>query len=267
MRISIVLLLICSSLVSAQETTSPEASSLEGISSPQTQSSLSSTSSSAFHQQWQLEPAEVNRFETLKNQYRPFADVENMTPYEILGMGAETQSERKKYAKLFVESMVAHQVTTFQWSVTVSDVVGERDYGADIRKNPQINRFLNAAGSDGILRGDTAMTVAAQESSFANSAPARMHLFLDDQCTTCDALYSAASNLLDSGGATGIDLIFPKTHSDSEISKWAVDRKISTDDVRSGLITLNRSTRSFENELQGRSTPILINTRTGHALQ
>ena len=149
---------------------------------------------------WGISPSEYIRSVELRRLNRGIVS-DNLTPLEILGIFAETDSERRRYAELLARQQlqVLERIRAF-----------EMDYLAAIRQNP----------------GD---------------AQRRARLVIDMGCSDpdCIALITEALALAPDQGLD--IFLTDTGGSDSAVRAWAASHRIPPTLVRSGIITLNHA--------------------------
>lgn len=225
-------------------------------------STLSDSSTNLAY--WNLQGSEIERLQELKQKFRPFADVELMSPFEILGLGADTEAERAKYAQSYIKARSEHQRATIAWAVTVASVDSKmEDHGDFLRQDPNINRYLTENGSNGVV--DNGLVPSSPSPASSAIKTDQYHLFIPIACGRCQMLYGKALQDLIDGEITKINLVFTTDYSNEQIIAWTDSVNMDVDLLAKQDITLNRMTSSWGAIVAGRKLPILVNSGTGDA--
>ncbi len=244
-----------SSIAQEQVTSNPNSGGVQS-------SSLSDTSSSLAY--WNLQDSELQRLQELKQKFKPFADVDLMSPFEILGLGAETEAERSKYAQAYIKARSEHQRATIAWAVTVASVDNKmEDHGDFLRQDPNINRYLIENGSNGVV--DNGLVPSSPSPASSPLKTDQYHLFIPIACSRCQMLYGKALQDLIDGAITRINLVFTTDFSNEQIIAWTDSVNMDVDLLAKQDITLNRMTSAWGAIVAGRKLPILVNSGTGDA--
>ena len=212
--------------------------------------------SSLARDHWQLNENEIERLELLVNIERAFTDVDNLTPFEILGKYAESELERRRYADRYTEAMADHQRRSFRWAVMVATSAKEREAQAqaELQNDPVLRGYLSS------LRHGAAST---------DPGPARWHLHVPVECADCQSIVNAAVEQLDSGGIEGLDVIFigMEDVDESAVRNWIDSAGLSIEDIQSDRITVNLDEDEWLQERLGQDEPMIVHGTTGALIE
>jgi integrating conjugative element protein (TIGR03759 family) len=203
-------------------------------------------------QQWDLQPHEWERYRTLMQGIRGSVSPANLSPLEVLGIHAETDDERRRYAERWARLMRedAERVLAFQ-----------RAYNEAHRR-----LYPNAALID--------PAVVPRQTSAAPpwvwNASDRVLLFAETQCPACDAVLERMVGQLASYAGIDVYLIDVAAGDEARIRAWARDRKLDPELVREQKITLNIDAGALAQVIavtgqHGRDLPLLV-VRRGEEL-
>ena len=169
---------------------------------------------------WQLSEQEWSRYEALMEGIRGRLSHANISPIEVLGIHARSESERTHYARIWARMMRedAVKVLKFQRAYDIAaQELNQDEPLIDVSLLPEVP--------------DHRDTVLGESE--------RVLLFLQLDCPLCDIVFDQVHHRI--AKLDGIDIYFVGTEtSDSEkIREWATTRSINTQDVHSGKITIN----------------------------
>lgn len=170
--------------------------------------------------QWELTELEWNRYEELMQGIRGRLSHSNISPIEVLGIHARSETERTHYARIWARMMRedAIRVLQFQRAYDNEAIALNQD-------EPLIDvSLLPEASSD-------------KETILGDSD--RVLVFLSLDCALCDIVFDEVYNrIID---LNGIDLYFVDTDTkdSTRIQDWAQSRAIDVRHVQSGQITIN----------------------------
>jgi integrating conjugative element protein (TIGR03759 family) len=167
---------------------------------------------------WDLNESEWSRYRSLQRGIRSSISPENLSPIEILGIHARDASERRRYAERWARAMRAdaERVLAFQYAY---DQAFQRLFGdqplVDVKR-----LAINSAPVPLFGKDD------------------RLILVTRIDCPACDAVFDRVRGHIDR--IDGVDIYFESASTDrKQIRRWAKERKIDTDWVRSRRMTLN----------------------------
>lgn len=212
---------------------------------------------------WSLEPEDISRINELVSIEKAFSDVSRLTPFEILGKFATTDSERAYYANLYVEEMVRHQKRSLEWSVAVASVIKSNDY-RDALMEGGVSDYLASIGYNGKVDGADAVQ------SPIVAEPKRIHAFVStSECNSCSVAFLHALEKVNAGRFAGVDVVFigMKTEDREAAVQWALENNIPPEMVNSKKVTLNFESDDWERERADRQAPLLINSQTGQEIE
>ena len=170
--------------------------------------------------QWELSEQEWIRYERLMQGVRGRLSHPNISPIEVLGIHARSESERTHYARIWAQLMREDAIRVLEF---------QRAYDAAAQ-----------ALSEGESLIDVSLlpkTTNNQDTVLDESE--RVLVFLSLDCPLCDVVFDQVHQRISK--LNGIDIYFVDTEaSDSEkIREWAKTRTIDTHHVQSGKITIN----------------------------
>jgi integrating conjugative element protein (TIGR03759 family) len=144
----------------------------------------------------------------------------NVDPVTVLGIHAETDAERRRYAELLVmiEFERVEQELSFQ-----------RAYDAAARK-----LFPDLLPVASVEPPETSLLAGADRLAFVGSVDAQ-------RCPTCRAELVQLLRLHDNSTGPVIDLFLDDASDDQAIRTWAIEQGINPQDVIAGRITLNHA--------------------------
>jgi len=171
-------------------------------------------------QQWALSKADWTRYKTLMQGIRGSISPKNISPVEVLGTHARTDTERRKYAEIWAK--MRHEdidrILAFQLAYNQAF--------AKLYPNEQMidTRLLNLDQGSDFKPGD------------------RVLVFLKiEQCAECEAIIQKI--MLDEAVKTlHVDIYFVDTQKkidDDKIRRWAKRQNIDAQRLKAGSITLN----------------------------
>lgn len=194
----------------------------ESTSTVDTSSKLLEVSSTNFSllDQWQLSEQEWSRYEELMQGIRGRLSQSNISPIEVLGIHARSETERTHYARIWARMMREDAVRVLQF---------QRAYDIEARALNQNEPLIDVS----LLPEPT----GDKESILTDSD--RVLVFLSLDCILCDIVFDEVYNRISK--LNGIDLYFVDTDmKDSErIQEWAKSRAIDIQHVQSGRVTIN----------------------------
>lgn len=209
--------------------------------------------SSIASEYWDLSQDEIVRLNILVNVERAFSDVDNLTPYEILGKYADTDSERREYAKRYVLAQSSHQKRSLRWAAMVADSAKkhEAEHRAEVLTDSTISKYLGALSPLPTSKVET-----------------RWHLHVPATCSTCEAIIDRASSEIQSGAIEGLDVVFVGMRQVDEklIKDWVKRAGFNRSDLGS-RVTINLDSDSWSRERGGHDVPMLLNGATADRIE
>ena len=171
---------------------------------------------------WGLTLDEWRKYQSLMEGQRGIWSP-NLDPITALGVEAETDQERMRYARLLVEveKRRVEQEIAFQQAYDAAF----REMYPDLMA---VNTFFTREESK------TANQITQLESRIAQSPLERISVVVADNCAACDAIINKLVNL-----HAAVDIYIANAQDDTEIRRWAVRMNIPVDRVRARHITLN----------------------------
>ncbi|HAT6803632.1 TPA: TIGR03759 family integrating conjugative element protein [Citrobacter freundii] len=186
-------------------------------------STNTSLSVTAMSQQWGLSQEEWTRYEILKHSERgiwsPLLD-----PLTMLGVEAQTDAERHRYATLLVEK---------EYQRVEKELAFQRAY--DEAWKQRFPDLIPVAASD------------------KPSITSRLVVFVRENCPPCD---TRLKSLLSAGNPLDIWLV-GSDNNDSRLKQWASGQHIDSSRVQSREITLNHDNGRWLHYGQGRMPAVL----------
>jgi len=209
-----------------------------------------SRSFEALAKPWGLTAAEWERFEAFKTQPRGYWSP-GLDPLTALGMEAQTEAERQRYAELQVQLEVAR---------VERELAYQRAYNAAFAKlYPDLLPVQDLAQSGSftaLLKKGTSAALALP------AAEERYRLFVKEGCDTC---IKQASMLQSLGKAFDIYML-GSGGDDQRVRRFATDAAIREADVKAKKITLNHDGGLWQSgfsELAGGRLPATFVYRGG----
>lgn len=196
------------------------------------------TQSEQKHKQWGISKDEYSRYEELMKGMRGTVSPDNISPIEVLGIHAESASERRKYARIWADMMEkdAERILAFQRAYDAAWA----DKGRDIINVEQI-------------RGDVAAAAPAAQPEQNSPGSVKKMIFATsmDGCPRCDDRIQKilTSMLVDQSIQLDIYFSDSKGKDNSVIRQWAVKNNIDAEHLRTRRITLNHG-QSLMNDYQ-----------------
>ena len=192
------------------------------VTTPQTQSTLS-TSEQAQH--WGLTLDEWQRYQTLMQGIRGSLSNDDISPLEVLGIHAENDAERRRYAERWAQLM---------FEDTARVLAFQREYHAAFKR---LYPDVPAIDMNLLRSGDS----AAQNVPLTSGD--RLLFFTATSCTSCQAALQRLLERLREQTYIGLDIYVVDTQADSTgdetVRAWAQEQAIPAEWVRDRRITLN----------------------------
>ncbi|RLJ22474.1 TIGR03759 family integrating conjugative element protein [bacterium endosymbiont of Escarpia laminata] len=168
--------------------------------------------------QWHLTESEWQRYKTLMRGIRGSLSPATISPIEVLGIHAESEADRRKYAERWAQMMHddTEQILAFQRAVIQAN---EHIYG----DQPLIDVSL----------------LPGRQQKTALKPGERLLFFTDLGCTECNAQLSTLLTKV-SLSPVGLDIFLLGTEGRNEAARqWARDHGIQGEQVRRKTITIN----------------------------
>ena len=170
--------------------------------------------------QWQLSAEEWNRYEELMQGIRGRLSHSNISPVEVLGIHARSETERTHYARTWARMMREDAIRVLQF---------QRAYDIEAA----------ALNEDEPLIDVSLLPEPSKEKETVLTDSDRLLLFLSLDCTLCDIVFDEAYTRISK--LHGIDLYFVDSDANDrdQIQDWAKSRRIDAQHVLSGRVTIN----------------------------
>lgn len=196
---------------------------------------------------WGLTSREWERYNLLMRGIRGRLSTTNISPIEVLGIHAESDAERDRYAQMWAQLMFedAERVLEFQ-----------RAYDRAIGR---LTRLLPIIDSERLKKVNINTDLKLKPSD-------RVLFFVSLDCSICSVVYERVSGLQDR--VNGIDIYFVNVEGQQKqaIREWAQHVQISPSDVRSGKVSLNLDNGTLSELAPSiQSVPYLMLLRKGKA--
>ncbi|MDO8825994.1 TIGR03759 family integrating conjugative element protein [Methylophaga sp.] len=188
----------------------------------------STTQTEQKHIQWGLSAAEYARYEDLMEGIRGSISPDTISPLEVLGIHAQNEAERKKYARMWADMMEqdTERVLAFQ------------------RAYDQAWRDKGDKALIDIAQIQSQLPVTPQQSSQPSISSSTKKMILATKLSGCDSCDKKIQQLLTTmlvDRSIQLDVFFSDS-SDKEnsvIRQWAMQNRIDAELLRSRRITLN----------------------------
>ncbi|MYD46433.1 MAG: TIGR03759 family integrating conjugative element protein [Gammaproteobacteria bacterium] len=170
--------------------------------------------------QWQLSEQEWSRYEELMQGIRGRLSQSNISPIEVLGIHARSETERTHYARIWARMMREDAIRVLQF---------QRAYDIETRALNQDEPLIDISLLPEPTKGKETILTESD----------RVLVFLSFDCILCDIVFDEVYSRISK--FNGIDLYFVDTDTkDSErIQDWAKSRAIDIQHVQSGQVTIN----------------------------
>lgn len=200
-------------------------------------------------QLWGLTFDEWERYAMLMRGVRGRLSTDQISPIEVLGIHAESDAERERYAQMWAQLMLedAERVLRFQ-----------RAYDRAIEK---LTRFLPIIDPDRLASLNKNESVKLMPDD-------RIQFFVSLDCIVCTVVYERIAQLLNQ--VHGLDIFFVNTDGTKgqAVRKWAERVRIDPADARSGRVTLNLDNGTLkEHAPNAQSVPHLLLLRNGTPIE
>ncbi|MCY3884581.1 MAG: TIGR03759 family integrating conjugative element protein [Gammaproteobacteria bacterium] len=196
---------------------------------------------------WGLNPQEWERYTFLMRGIRSRLSTDNISPIEVLGIHAQSEAARDRYASMWAQLMFedAERILAFQ-----------RAYDRAIERLTRMHPVIDPNRLQNINRNNDLKLRSSD----------RVLFFTSLDCSICTVVYERISRL--QSQVKSIDIYFVNVDGleKQAIHDWAKKAEISPLDVRSGKVSLNLDNGTL-NELAPaiHSVPYLMLLRKGKA--
>jgi|TARA_R100001591_G_scaffold23935_1_gene33711 integrating conjugative element protein (TIGR03759 family) len=201
------------------------------VSSSETRSKVtesSATQTEQKHIQWGLSATEYARYEELMKGVRGSISPDTISPLEVLGIHAQNEAERKKYARMWADMMEqdTERVLAFQRAYDQA----WRDKG----DKPLID----------ISQIQSQLPSVPKQSPQPSVSPSAKKMILATKLTGCDSCDKKIQQLLTTmlvDKSLHLDVYFSDSidKENSVIRQWAMENRVDAELLRSRRITLN----------------------------
>ncbi len=232
----------------------------------------SATAAAAFRSAWGLSDREHARFERELRLMQPFVDTQ-ISPLEVLGIAAQSESERRLYASRYVEVQREHNMRALRWAIHVEQAALNAGLREALESDPLIQGRLNS--EDKRLQGERkayfGTKLPAKQSAGHDplstdhwpknqQVPGRIVVFVAPDCAACDDAFEGARRSVKTGLADAVDVVFADMGAPDRdvITRWAVDNGIEADDVSERRITLNYESTRWKTLRGERGVPVVV---------
>ena len=193
--------------------------------------------------QWELSEQEWSRYEDLMLGIRGRLSQSNISPIEVLGIHARSETERTHYARIWARMMHEDALRVLQF---------QRAYDIEAQ----------ALNQDEPLIDVSLLPEATDNREHILTESDRALVFVSLDCPLCEIVFDQIYQRIDQ--FNGIDLYFVDSTSDEreQIREWAKSRVIDTQYVHSGKVTINYDDGLLESiDPKAQSLPILKRRR------
>ena len=187
----------------------------------------------ALAKRWRLSTEEWAQYQTLMAGPRGIWSP-NLDPVTVLGIDAETEAERRRYAELLV---------MLEYERVEKELRFQRAYDeAAQRLFPTLPRVTTAAAE-----ASDSPAVGAERIAFVGSIDPK-------RCPTCERALKELMRAHRASHTAALDLFLADAADDEAIRAWAKQHGVDADEVRVGRITLNHAQGPWS--LPGAGEPI-----------
>lgn len=196
-------------------------------------------------QLWGLTPHEWERYNVLMRGIRGRLSAESISPIEVLGIHAESDAERDRFARTWAQLMLEDAERVLRFQRAYDDAISQLTKGQSVI-DPIRLQSLN------------------KNSELKLDSDDRILFFATLDCPVCWVLYQRISKLQNQVKSIDIYFVDVDESNQREIGNWAKQAKISPASVRSGNVSLNLDNGTL-NELAPhiQSVPYLLLERKG----
>ena len=170
-------------------------------------------------QSWGLSETEWRRYETLMQGIRGSVSPDTISPFEVLGIHARDEAERRRYAELWAQAMWedAERILAFQRAYVEA---GRRLY-------------------PGVPLIDSSRLPVKDKQTTGLEPQDRVLLFTRPDCDACDAMLARLLGRIDRIAGIDIYLADIDPGDDRAVRDWAAQHGIDPEWVRARKVTLN----------------------------
>lgn len=199
---------------------------------------------------WGLTTEEYERYLFEMKGLRGKLSDDSITPYEVLGIQAESSAEQRRYALMYVEAMAADTQRVLDFSRIVHQT-WQREYG-DVS-------LLNVGLINQQRRRNGSKWGPIAEILNPSQITGRLSIFVPIDCGSCRNDIVDIVDQVGAGLLPGADLYVLNAPSDSDraVRDWARSMQVPIELVSSRKVTLNVDTGEFDviSEQLGQSLP------------
>ena len=211
-----------------------------------TQGSVLSESEQARARTWNLSETEWRRYRELMQGVRGSISPSTISPIEVLGIHAQDEAERQRYAEMWARAMRedVDRILAFQRAY---DAAGKRLY----HNEPLIDV--------------SQLPVKAEATSVFQSSD-RLLFFARPACPVCDVLMNKLLKRIDEVSGIDIYLLGLAPGDDAAVRTWASTHRIDPEWVRSRRVTLNHDAGALDTLTSGQGDVPYVLRRRGEDL-
>ena len=172
-------------------------------------------------EQWNLSEAEWTRYQTLMRGVRGSVSPATLSPVEVLGIHAQTEAERKDYARRWAKLMHEDAARILAFQAAYTEASRELDPSGNI---------IDTAKLPGIAPPNTPVEWVQPGD--------RVLLFMPLDCFNCASFLRAAREA--SGKGAQVDVYITGTATDRAILDWAAAQGFDPKAIQAKKTTFNR---------------------------
>lgn len=182
-----------------------------------------------IRQQWSLSEKEWSKYKELMKGIRGSLSVPNISPLEVLGIHAETEQERKKYAKAWAKIMKEDTERVLRFQYAFDDAAKELNNRAQMVDTAKLSRLIAAQSQNGL-------SIQAKD---------RVLLFVRlNDCSRCQARAVEILADISKFKKVQFDIFFidtTKGKDDKKIRQWTEEAGIKRNLLIKGRVTVNHN--------------------------
>lgn len=202
-----------------------------------TYATLSAIDREIATERYGLDDNEWDRVLYLTAVDRHFGD--NLSPIELLGKYAETDSDRERYARLYTAVTIDQMRRSQAWALAIQKVAQERDLTREVLDStPQIQAGLDRLG----IRPPVTDATRALYQRRQTSQQSATTLFVSLACEApCGDLAGKLSRQVLAGFRDKLDIVFigSDAKDQNDIIEWVNTQAINTGLLRDGSVELH----------------------------